>query len=201
MNRSTRRTERRRLIVATVLALALAVPGTAWILTSVEPATKAVAMHGYITQSNLDVIADRTAYVVEGTVASVLPAEWTTLDGLRPERDSDIMTPGAQLRTPVLLEVDTVYRGENVPPTLLFSQAGGTVDGLTVGSFFGFELEEGTRVVAFLKEAPADAGRWALTTPLYPHLLFEVDGDTLHGPLAPISRAEFEAQVGPGGAR
>lgn len=90
--------------------------------------------------------------------------------------------PDVQLRTPVQLSVERVYKGDHVPKVLFFTLPGGREGDLEIRSGLGTDLEPGMRLVIFLSEAPRNAGPWAQISPLYPQLYFVVDGDTLHGP-------------------
>lgn len=173
------------------LSLLLAGLGTAWAL---RPVPKTIEAHGYATQpDDLRPIADQSIYVVEGEVTRVLPGQWTTPDKRRPANVHQAITdPNVQLRTPVQLSVERVYKGDHVPKVLLFTLPGGRDGDLEIRSGLGPDLEPGTKLVIFLSEAPRNAGPWARISPLYPQLYFVVEGDTLHGPLKDVSRADVD---------
>lgn len=173
------------------LSLLLAGLGTAWAL---RPVPKTIEAYGYSTQpDDLGPIADQSVYVVEGVVTRVLPGQWTTPDSRRPaDAHRAIADPNVQLRTPVQLSVERVYKGDHVPKMLLFTLPGGREGDFEIESGLGTDLEPGMRLVIFLSEAPRDAGPWARISPLYPQLYFVVDGDTLHGPLKDVSRADVD---------
>jgi hypothetical protein len=179
------------------LSLLIAGLGTAWAL---RPALT-IETHAYTYQpDDLTPIAALSVYVVEGEVTGVLPSQWTTPDKRRPADVSQaIADPAIQLRTPVEISVERVYKGENVPKTLLFTLPGGREGNVEIGNSLGAELEPGTKIVIFLSEAPKDAGPWSLISPLYPQLYFVVEGDTLHGPLKDVSRANVDLSFAQGG--
>lgn len=173
------------------LSLLIAGLGTAWAL---RPVPKTIEIHGYTTQpDDLTSIADLSAYVIEGEVTRVLPGQWTTPDRRRPK---DVVKatgdPNVQLRTPVQISVERVYKGNHVPRTLLFTLPGGREGDLEVRGGLGTDLQPGTKLVIFLSEAPQGAGPWSRISKLYPQLYFVVDGETLHGPLKDLSRDDFE---------
>jgi hypothetical protein len=188
--------EKRQLALSLLLAVLIAGGGTAYTLVqgARDANSKSVIKgHAYTSQTDdLKPLIELSAYVVEGTVQRVLPAEWTTPDKRRPKVLGEAMSsPDIQLRTPVLLSVETVFKGAHVPRTLFFSLPGGADGELSIGANLGARLEPGMKVVVFLSQASPGAGRWARISPLYPQIYFVVDGETLHGPLNDISRSEF----------
>lgn len=175
------------------LGLSLLLAGLGTVL-ALQPVPKTIEIHGYTTQpDDLRPIADQSAYVVEGVVTRVLPGQWTTPDKRRPaDVHRAIADPNVQLRTPVQLSVERVYKGDHVPKVLLFTLPGGREGDFEIESGLGTDLEPGMRLLIFLSEAPRDAGPWARISPLYPQLYFVVDGDTLHGPLKDVARADVD---------
>lgn len=95
----------------------------------------------------------------------------------------------------MLLRVERVIKGEKVPATLLFTFPGGRDRDLEILNETAADLRPGTRLVAFLSQAPADAGPWAKISPLYPQMLFTVRGNLLKGPLQEVERTEFERSL------
>lgn len=182
------------------LALAITLVGSWWVLAqSSQPvASQEAGSAAYGVQpQDLSRISNSSNLIVEGVVTEVYPSEWTTSDKNPPLRLTAALTnPNIQLRTPVLLEVSDVYKGEAVPGTILFTLPGGEANGITVSSPFGMTLVKGDRIVVFLSTAPQDAGPWAKISPLYPQLFFLVDGPALHGPDTTIFRSSLNAQLG-----
>ena len=154
--------------------------------------------HAYGVQpADLGPVAAASDWIVEGVVTEVYPGEWTTTDKNPPTRMDEMFTnQNIQLRTPVLLDISRVHKGDLVPGTVLFTLPGGSSDDVTVSSPFGFAPRAGERVLVFLSHAPKDAGPWAEISPLYPQLIFLADGADLHGPDATISRHQLTAQLG-----
>jgi hypothetical protein len=179
------------------LSLLIAGLGTAWVL---RPVPKLIEFHAYTTQpDDLSSLADLSTYVVEGEVTRVLPGQWTTPDQRRPaDLSKATANPDVQLRTPVQLSVEKVYKGEHVPRTLLFTLPGGRENGLEIRTGLSTDLRPGTKVVVFLSEAPQGAGPWSRISKLYPQIYFVVDGETLHGPLKDVQRVDFERNLGEG---
>jgi hypothetical protein len=179
------------------LALSLLIAGLGTAYAFRTPAPKLIEMHGYTTQpDDLQPVADLSTYVVEGVVKRVLPAQWTTPDKRRPlSLEKAVTDPAVQLRTPVRISVQTVYKGANVPKTLLFTLAGGREGDFEVRSAAAMELRPGMKILVFLSEAPPNAGPWSRISRLYPQLYFVVDGDTLHGPLKDVRRAEVQSKL------
>lgn len=182
------------------LSLAIVVTGTFWVF-SHPPARPAPARHlatAYGVQpENLRPVSDASEWIVEGVVKEVSPAAWTTRDRNAPLDLAEALTDEKiQLRTPVLLDVQQVYKGEGVPGALLFTLPGGTDGDVTVSSPFGVTPEPGQTLLVFLSSAPKEAGPWAEISPLYPQLFFIVDGEALHGPDTTIYRSNLMAQLG-----
>lgn len=176
-----------------VLSLLIVGLGSAYALW--RPAPVKVEIQGYTAQpEDLTPVKDLSTYVVEGTVVKVLAPRWTTPDGRRPQflQKALATNPGVQLRTPVLLRVERVIKGERVPATLLFTFPGGRDVDVEIVNEVAQDIRVGTRLVAFLSEAPPDAGPWAKISPLYPQMLFTVKGDRMQGPLQEVERADFE---------
>lgn len=182
------------------LSLALATLGTFWVLGQ-SPRLPASDLHGAsaygVQPDHLGRVADTSDLILEGVVTEVYPSEWTTPDKNPPLRLADTLTDDRiQLRTPVLIDVDEVYKGEAVPGTLLFTLPGGRQGGVTVSSPFGMAPVKGDRIVVFLSKAPKEAGPWAEISPLYPQLFFVVDGQSLIGPDTTITYHKLAAQLG-----
>lgn len=182
------------------LALTIALVGGWWVFAqssqSSPEAGHGSAAYG-VQPQNLSRVSNDSSIIVEGVVTEVYPAEWTTPDKNPPLSLAAALTnQNIQVRTPVLLEISQVYKGEGVPGTILFTLPGGRAGNITVSSPFGMTLLKGDRIVAFLSTAPKNAGPWAEISPLYPQLLFLVDGKALHGPDTTISRSSLEAQLG-----
>jgi len=177
------------------LSVIIAGLGTAYAFRTPEP--KLIKMHGYTSQpEDLQPVTDLSTYVVEGVVKQVLPAQWTTPDKRRPlALQKALSDPDFQLRTPVRILVQTVYKGTNVPRTLLFTLPGGLEGDLKIQHEGAPELRPGMKILVFLSEAPPKAGPWARISRLYPQLYFVVDGDILHGPLKDVQRAEVQSKL------
>ena len=176
-----------------VLSLLIVGLGSAYALW--RPAPVKMKIQGYTAQpADLTPVTNLSTYVVEGTVVRVLAPRWTTPNGRRPQFLQKALTtnPDVQIRTPVLLRVERVIKGEKVPATLLFSFPGGRDQELEIVNEGARDLRVGTRLVAFLSVAPPDAGPWAKISPLYPQMLFTVKGGRLQGPLKEVERPDFE---------
>lgn len=182
------------------LSLAIATLGAWWVLGQPSAPLPATA-HGSsaygVQPQDLSRVMGDSDMIVEGVVTEVYPSEWTTPDKNPPLRLSDTLTnDNLQLRTPVLLDVETVYKGEGVPGTVLFTLPGGQTPDVLVTSPFGMTPRKGDRIVVFLSKAPDGAGPWAKISPLYPQLFFIVNGQSLIGPDTTISRSSLNVQLG-----
>ena len=198
---------RSRLGLSIVISLLIVVVGTGALYAVQQSAMKptgskiVVSLNAYERQpDDLSSIANDSDLIVEGVVEKVYPSRWTTPSGKEPSNINEAMRdPKTQLRTPVQLSVETVFKGQNIPRSLLFTFAGGSFGNYMIQA--GPDLEQlgpGTRLLVFLSKAPPDAGPWADISPLYPQLYFVVVGDTLHGPLKPVTRLDFTKQFGQG---
>jgi hypothetical protein len=189
---------RQGLIWSAALSLLIMLAGTYSVLQS--NTYTVVEQHSYTTQpDDLTPIADYSDLIVEGVVEKVHPAKWTTPDGTSPKDIAKAMQdPNIQLRTPIQLSVERVYKGQNISNDLLFTLAGGDDGKTKVKSETGKDLKQGSRVIVFLSTAPSNAGPWAAISPLYPQMYFVVEGNTLRGPLKDITRADFVEQFGEG---
>lgn len=183
------------------LSLAILGAGTYWVFARSErPQEPRHHASAYGVQpEDLSRVSAVSNLIVEGVVKEVYPAEWTTRDKNAPANLEMLGDPNIQLRTPVLLDVEEVFKGEGVPGSLLFTLPGGTDGDVTVSSPFGGTPKPGQRVLVFLSEATQEAGPWAEISPLYPQLFFVVEGEALHGPDATISRRNLMDQLGFGG--
>lgn len=190
----------RSLAVSLGLSLAIVAAGTYWVFARSPERSQSPGRtsHAYGVQSkNLSRVSGISDLIVEGVVKEVYPAEWTTRDKNAPANVQEALgDQNIQVRTPVLLDVQEVLKGEGVPGTLLFTLPGGTAGDVTVTSPFGLTLEPGQRVLVFLSNAPKGSGPWSEISPLYPQLFFIVDGEKLHGPEATVSRSSLMSQIG-----
>jgi hypothetical protein len=135
-------------------------------------------------------------YIVEGTVREVDRAVWTTPNRLRPASLNVLLSDEqTQLRTAVVLEVESVQKGEKVPGAIKFSLPGGEDGDVAVSSPLGVRLEPGQRILAFLSSAPPEAGRWKEISPLFPQLIFVVKNGALAGPDKTITRENLTNQL------
>ncbi|HEX4966754.1 MAG TPA: hypothetical protein VF173_38440 [Thermoanaerobaculia bacterium] len=176
------------------LTLSLLIAGLGTTYAMHRPAAVKVEMKGYTAQpDDLGPVMDISTYVVEGTATKVYTPRWTTPNGRRPQGLQKALSHSdVQLRTPVLLRVERVIKGENVPATLLFTFPGGRDQDLEIVNEAAQRIAPGTRIVAFLSVAPPNAGPWAKISPLYPQMIFTVQGGTVRGPLKEVERSEFE---------
>lgn len=181
------------------LSLAIVV-GTFWVFSQAperpKPAHHLSTAYG-VQPENLRPVSDASEWIVEGVVKEVYPATWTTQDKNAPLHLDEMLTDEKiQLRTPVLLDIQQVYKGEGIPGAVLFTLPGGTDGDVTVSSPFGVTPEPGQTLLVFLSSAPKEAGPWSEISPLYPQLFFIVDGEALHGPDTTIDRGNLMAQLG-----
>lgn len=176
----------------------------------------------------VDASAYYATAIVEGTVKEIQPPRWTTADGKAPadvygamfwtgeepvllgeERlpNGDVRTEDIyektgrediQLRTPVLLAVEEVYKGENIPQELLFSYYGGRDGDIWMGfsEESAPEWKVGMKVVVFLSYLPPKGGGWADIPRWFPGIYLIVEGDSLLGSQGVrMSRTEFMREV------
>ena len=193
----------RRWAVSLGLSLAILAAGAAWVVTFAgpPPAELLTSSTAYgIQPEDLGRVVDTADLIVEGVITEVYPAEWTTPDKNPPVDPARLLTDRSiQLRTPVLLEVSDVHKGDSVPGTVLFTAPGGATDELIVSSPLGIVFQPGQKIVAFLSKAPADAGPWAEISPLYPQLVLITEGGKAVGPERVLTRAELLSQISQGG--
>lgn len=216
-------------LASIALSLATLLVGAAWIRSNqAGSAPLASTNHLYWYISDVRGEATDADLILEGTVTEVHPAQWTTPDGEAPDQlnplallDPNVVLdeqklpngdvklgdlyaetgiPDIQLRTPVTLAIDTVYKGDNVPDSLLFTFPGGG-DGTNTVTFeeSGPELQPGMCIVIFLSAAPPNAGPWSKISPWYPGAYFAVHGDTLESPLLTLERSVFLSQLAESG--
>ena len=185
------------------LSLVIVGLGTWWVLAEplqIDRTTSPEATAYGVQPQDLSRISATSDWIVEGVVTEVYPAVWTTPDRNPPLRLAEsFKDPNVQIRTPVLLEVDKVYKGKGIPGTVLFTLPGGQDGEVTVTSPFGMVPRKGDRIVTFLSKAPENSGPWVEISPLYPQLFFISDGDALEGPTTTITRSRLTAQLGWGG--
>jgi len=197
---------RRATVAASVmLTLTIAVTGTIYAVSTHQSTPKPmVVMSGYNYQPNdLSVIANQSDFVIEGIVSAVGPAHWTTADGKAPANMQNVLNGQTQLRTPVTLQLRAVYKGKlglqsylATGSSLIFSIPGGDDGSIQIRAEDNTTLTPGAAVVAFLSKAPANAESWTTISPLYPQMLFVVDGAQLRGPQKTIQRSTFTQHRG-----
>lgn len=203
---------RPRLSLGISLALALGIAGsgtTAFLQRSSARQSATVTMSSYTSQpDDLRIIAQHSDLVLEGTIEQVEPGRWTTPNGQPPQDIKSVLADPSsdiQLRTPVRLRIDRMYKGNYPARVILFTLPGGSLEQTTAvfedhadAEAHERRLQSGTKVIVFLSHAPAHAGAWSKISPFYPQLYLVVDGDTLHGPLKPLRRSTFIEQFGSG---
>lgn len=195
--------------VSIAVSLAIAVSGSAVILQQRHAigngTQRTIRLSAYMTQpDDLRTLANQSSFVVEGTISQVYPARWTTPDGNRPANLQDMTTnPQIQLRTPVRVLVGKVFKGSNdlaasmaQDRSVLFSMPGGSDGQITVQNEDNPTPKLGATVRIFLSKAPPVAGPWVSISPIYPQMIFTVDGDILHGPQKDVPLAAFDQQIG-----
>lgn len=103
---------------------------------------------------NIEISTDQASIIAIGTVKQVMPARWSTPDGLRPANPRETSPEGYLIHTifrPVLLEVEQYLKGEQSQRELLLFAWGGTVGADSVEiSGDPYEFREGERVIVFL---------------------------------------------------
>jgi hypothetical protein len=152
-----------------------------------------------VQPDDLTPLFNASPLVVEGVVKKVLPAKWTTPDGLEPSdiamamQSTDIQND-VQLRTPILIFITRVIKG-NATGDLLFTIEGGESDNYIVTTEDDRSLVVGDRILIFLNKAPANAGPWAKISPYFPEYFFIIQGDYLVGTQNTVQKSEIENQI------
>ena len=143
-----------------------------------------------------DVAVEDAAFVVEATVKEVLQPQWTTPDGNSPKDPAEILSNlDVQLRTPVILSIERVLKGNLDTKEIMFTFMGGTDGEYRVRQEEDRSLSLGSRVLIFLGEAPEGSGPWAKISPYYPQLYFIIEGDTLQGPISTVDKQAVVEQI------
>lgn len=147
---------------------------------------------------NLTIATEEAALVVEGTIKEVLAPQWTTPDGKAPDDPMTVTSNlDVQLRTPIMMSVEHVYKGDPATSEVLFSVIGG-VDGqfnIQADDTNERPLVPGTQILIFLGSAPKDAGPWAKISPFYPQLYYIVDEQRLQGPITTVEKDAVMQQL------
>ena len=142
----------------------------------------------------------RSDVVVEGVIKDLLHTKWTTSDSVAPDEITPAIVKDldTHIRTTAMLNVEKVFKGEDIGDTLNFSFMGGRV-GDTAHVFEGHEgFQKGARVILFLgAEGPGSPAKMVDEQGLSPRMHLIVENDSIHGPLREVDRATLMKQINP----
>ncbi|WP_110518799.1 hypothetical protein [Herpetosiphon llansteffanensis] len=196
--KSTHRTLR-YLIILGVLIVGIA--GYQFNHASAQQSLMPVAIsNGYRASYDLSLLDRDSTYVIEGEIIEIEASRWTTPDGLRPLDMQQLQTdPTIQLRTPIRIAIDKLYKGALDTPTMLFTLPGGSDDQYIVSTEWDMQLAKGQKIIVFLSVAPEKAGPWAQISPYYPQAIFNLDEtNNLEGATNSLDYADFKTIYGSG---
>ncbi|MFD3166336.1 hypothetical protein [Herpetosiphon sp. NSE202] len=156
----------------------------------------------YRASYDLKLLDRDSTYVVEGEIIEIEASRWTTPDGLRPLDMQQLQTDSTiQLRTPIRLAIDKLYKGTLATPSIRFTLPGGSDDHYSVNTEWDMQLAKGQKIIVFLSVAPENAGPWAQISAYYPQAIFKVDDtNTLEGATNSIDYADLKTIYGSGTA-
>jgi hypothetical protein len=104
---------------------------------------------------DIGTVSRSALFITVGKVIEVLPARWTTPDGSRPASPC-APTNVDTIWTPVVIEIEQMVKGQQLPAHVTIIALGGQVgaDSVEYGDILGetYKFQPGERVVAFLGE-------------------------------------------------
>jgi hypothetical protein len=169
--------------------------GSTTALTAADPPSVTL-IESYTGQpDNFTSIAKNADYVIQGVIEEVSSATWTTPDGKAPEQTNE-QNPLVQIRTPVRLSVERIFKGRELPRTVVFSFIGGKVGNSVMMSEDTEIYKPGNRLIVFLYKGQADSAPGRVhPDALFPSMPFVIDGNIAHGPAKDVPLTDLIAQI------
>lgn len=163
---------------------------------SAPQSAQASTIHSYTGQPETWTALTQDAdLVVEGVVERLLPARWTTLDGTAPTTPQH-NDPTVHIRTPVRFTVTRVFKGQRVPPSVIFSIPGGQVGAAALASEETEIYNPGTHLLVFLYRGQASSPPAQIDSgALFPSMPLVIEGDVAHGPIKDVPVADLVQQI------
>ena len=145
---------------------------------------------------DLKLAVEEASVIALGTIEMVYEPQWATTNGKAPTEPEIVTThSNSLLRTPVLLKIEEVYKGDKYLKEVVFSTIGGIKDGHQISVSDNQELTPGTKVVIFLGLSTHNTNEWTKISPYYPQLLYIVNGTTLQGPISEVDTSFVMQQL------
>lgn len=196
--KSTHRTLRYLMILGVLI---VGIAGDQFNHASAQQSLMPVAIsNGYRASYDLSLLDRDSTYVIEGEIIEIEASRWTTPDGLRPLDMQQLQKdPTSQLRTPIRIAIDKLYKGALDTPIMIFTLPGGSDDHYSVSTEWDMQLAKAQKIIVFLSVAPENVGPWAQISPYYPQAIFNLDEtNNLEGATNSLDYADFKTIYGSG---